>query len=282
MKVTDAFGDIFTCFPNGRFDLDCWERYAENILPPFAFADKIKNDTAGYDFECGILPVLQAAYADKDKLEQAHDSFCSITHGLAERVREKLDCDLDAHIVLYLGLCSGAGWATDIDGTSAVLLGIEKIAELCWTDEKSMAGLVYHELGHIWHYQVRNIHTEPKSPAEKALWQLYSEGMAMYAEQILCGDKSFYHQDKNGWLKWCTENRSRLFSEFLKRVESGESVQPFFGDWNDFEGRSDAGYYLGCEMIKSMAEKYSLSELANAELSEVKLNLKRLSQVLSK
>ncbi len=106
--------------------------------------------------------------------------------------------------------------------------------------------------------------------------------MAMYAEQILCGDKSFYHQDKNGWLKWCTENRSRLFSEFLKRVESGESVQPFFGDWNDFEGRSDAGYYLGCEMIKSMAEKYSLSELANAELSEVKLNLKRLSQVLSK
>ncbi len=140
MKVTDAFGDIFTCFPNGRFDLDRWERYAENILPPFAFADKIKNDTAGYDFECGILPVLQAAYADKDKLEQAHDSFCSITHGLAERVQEKLDCDLDAHIVLYLGLCSGAGWATDIDGTSAVLLGIEKLPNCVGQMKKAWQG----------------------------------------------------------------------------------------------------------------------------------------------
>ena len=140
MKVTDAIGDIFTSFPNGRFDLDCWERYAENILPPFAFADKIKNDTAGYDFECGILPVLQAAYADKDKLEQAHDSFCSITHGLAERVREKLDCDLDAHIVLYLGLCSGAGWATDIDGTSAVLLGIEKLPNCVGQMKKAWQG----------------------------------------------------------------------------------------------------------------------------------------------
>ncbi len=277
MKITDTFDDIWQCYPNGRFDLSCWELYAKKIST--TFADKIKDDTADYDFERDILPVLQAAYADKDKLYEAHNSFCKAVCGLAEKVREKLDCDLDTHIVLYLGLCSGAGWATDIDGVPAVLLGIEKIVELCWTDEKTVSALIYHELGHIWHYRTRTVRTELKSPAEKALWQLYSEGIAMYAEQLICGGENFYHQDKNGWLKWCTENRARLFGEFLKRVETGESVRCFFGDCNDFEGYSDVGYYLGCELVRSMVENRSLNEIANAELSEIEKTLKMRSQI---
>ncbi|MDE7279712.1 MAG: hypothetical protein K2N26_08315, partial [Oscillospiraceae bacterium] len=223
--------------------------------------------------------VLQAAYADKDKLDEAHNSFCKLANGLSDKVRKKLGCNLDVHIILYLGLCNGAGWATDIDGIPTVLLGIEKIAELSWTDEKSMSGLIYHELGHIWHYQVRTVHTETKSPEEKALWQLYSEGIAMYVEQILYGDKNFYHQDNDGWLRWCTENRGRLFGEFLKCVEKSESVRQFFGDRNQFEGMSDVGYYLGCELIKSVAETHSLNEIANMELSEIETALKIQSQI---
>lgn len=272
MKITDTFNDICNCYPNGKFDLNCWERYAENICP--ALKDKIKADAADYDFERDILPVLQAAYADRDKLAEVHNSFCKLTGGLSGKLTEKLGCGLDVNIILYLGLCNGAGWATDIDGAPAVLLGIEKIAELSWTDEKSMAGLIYHELGHIWHYRVRTVPTELNSTSDKALWQLYSEGVAMFAEQLLYGGESFYHQDRNGWLRWCTENRGRLFGEFLKCIESGESVQKFFGDWDQFEGKSDVGYYLGCELVKSMAETRSLNEIANAELSEVKAALK--------
>ncbi|MCM1024484.1 MAG: hypothetical protein NC395_10565 [Prevotella sp.] len=277
MKITDTFDDIWQCYPNGRFDMSCWERYAGKISP--AFADKIKNDTSDYDFEREVLPVLQAAYADKDRVCEAHGSFCKAVCGLAEKVREKLGCDLDVHIVLYLELCSGAGWATELDGVPAVLLGIEKIAELRWTDEKTVSALIYHELGHIWHYRARNVRTEPKNPAEKALWQLYGEGAAMYAEQLIYGAENFYHQDKNGWLRWCTENRGRLFGEFLKRVKSGESAGRFFGDRNDFEGYSDVGYYLGCELVRSMAESRSLDGIANAELSEIEAELEKLSCV---
>lgn len=272
MKITDAFDGIYECYPDGSFDLKCWERYAEKISP--SFADKIKNDAADYNFEQDILPVLQAAYDGRDRLAEAHNSFCRLTDGLSEKVRDKLGGGLNVHIVFYLGLCSGAGWATDIDGVPAVLLGTEKIAELSWTDEKSMAGLIYHELGHLWHFQTRTVQTEPKSPKEKALWQLYTEGMAMHAEQLLCGDESFYHQDRDGWLRWCTENRGRLFGEFLKRIENGESVHCFFGDWNNFEGRSDVGYYLGGELIRSLSERCPLKELANLKLPEIEKALK--------
>ena len=96
----------------------------------------------------------------------------------------------------------------------------------------------------------------------------------MYIEQLLCGEKHVYHQDKNGWLEWCADHREELYREYLTRLERGESLQPFFGDWGSLHGKSDTGYYLGGELIRSLAEKYSLRELAALELSEVEKALK--------
>lgn len=44
---------------------------------------------------------------------------------------------MDVDIILYLGLASGAGWATTLGGKRVILLGVEKIIEIDWYDKKN-------------------------------------------------------------------------------------------------------------------------------------------------
>ena len=271
MKIINTLNEIGSCFENGEFSKACWDAYAEKILGD---ARKIvEADSASYIFEHDVLPVLNMVPANLDKLELLRKAFEKVTDELEKKIDSELCCELDVDIILYLGLCNGAGWATKLNDRSVVLLGIEKIVELDWCDEISMIGLVYHELGHLWHFQNRTVPTDIKTPADGALWQLYTEGVAMYCEQLLCGNERFYHQDKNGWLDWCEDNRSRLFGEYLRIVEAGESVQDFFGDWTNFEGKSDVGYYLGAELIYDALKVYSRNEVLDLSLDEVKARL---------
>jgi len=271
MKIINTINEIDICFENGAFSKSGWDTYMEKVYP--AARKLIEADSASYHFERDILPVVNMVYANKDKLRQLNESFEKITDKLEEKIAATVGTTIDADIVLYLGLCNGAGWATKVENRSVVLLGIEKIIELDWTDELSMICLVYHELGHLWHFQNRTVHTDIKNPVDGALWQLYSEGVAMYFEQMLYGGRDFYHQDRNGWLTWCADNRKRLFGEYLRRIEAGESVQGFFGDWCSFEEHSDVGYYLGAELVHSALKDYSQSELLNLTLSDVKEQL---------
>lgn len=271
MKIVNTLNEISLCYENGTFSKAGWDAYMDKVLPK---AKKlIEADSSSYVFERDVLPVLNMVCAKPEKLAELQQSFDKVTQGLAARMKKALNADVEADIVLYLGLCNGAGWATKVDERPTVLLGIEKIIELDWTDELSMIALVYHELGHLWHFRNRTVRTDIKSLADSALWQLYTEGVAMYCEQMLCGSRDFYHQDKDGWLAWCKDNRKRLFGEYLRRLENGESIQDFFGDWCSFEGRSDVGYYLGAELVKNAAEQYTLQEVLNLSLDEVKRQL---------
>ncbi|MBQ7980489.1 MAG: hypothetical protein IJ305_02665, partial [Oscillospiraceae bacterium] len=141
MKIIDTFNEIQQCYPNGIFDISCWGKYADGIAPDFS--NKIKNDTADYDFEQDILPILQSAISDAQKLTAAYNSFVSATADLADKMREKLGTELDVTIVFYLGLCNGAGWATTLDKKPAILIGVEKVIELGWFDERNMQALIY-------------------------------------------------------------------------------------------------------------------------------------------
>ncbi|MBP3636129.1 MAG: hypothetical protein J6K13_01045 [Clostridia bacterium] len=253
MRIINAFHGTAACFPNGRFSLEAWRSYASAISP--ALVAMCQEDAAEYDFDAQVMPVLQAYAAQPDKAQQAHDAFVRHMAALPEM-------DVDATVVLYLGLCNAAGWATELDGKPAVLLGLEKIVELDWCDEASMAALIDHELGHLWHFQHRS------TPAFRnaALWQLYTEGMAMFFEQQLAGNEHYFHQNKNGWLAWCEANRDALFAEYRRRVDAGESVQDFFGDWCSYQGHSDVGYYLGSVLVWQLAQQHTGAELA--ELTE--------------
>lgn len=274
MKIIDTFPKIIDCFVDDVFNRECWENYANEISPRLAV--KLKNDIADYDFQNDVLPVLNNVAHNFNKLEIAHQSFLFLTDGLSEKIQDILQTDLNVSIIFYLGLCNGAGWATELDENPVVLLGAEKIIELSWYLKSDMAGLIYHELGHIWHNKTR---LKIKKPFKNSnLWQLYCEGIAMFIEQLLIENKKFYHQDKGDWLNWCETNRQKLLRAFLGRINNVESTRDFFGDRNHYQGKSDIGYYLGCEMIKVLSAKRSLFELANLEETDIFDPLKSMVQ----
>ncbi len=267
MKIIDTYGKINNCFIEGKFSISLWEKYVDSIFPNLS--NKLKEDSKNYNFEKEVLPVIQGLLKSKDKALMAHSAFIKATENLSNIAMEKLGENIDITIVLYLGLCNGAGWATEINGQKVILLGIEKIVELDWCSETALKGLIYHELGHIFHYKHRLLKDELNNCKEKSLFQLYTEGFAMYVEQLLCGDSEFYHQNTNGWLDWCKNNQKRMYQLFLTKIKNEESTQDFFGDWNSIEGKSDVGYYLGCELVKHLSLQYSLKELANLNLTTI-------------
>ncbi len=272
MKIIDTFDGIESCYDDGEFKKSLWCNYMNVYLP---FAKKIVEHVGGkYDFENDILPVLNNIPVQKEKLFEAHNSFCELVDGIDEKVKSALGAELDVTVVFYLGLCCGAGWAVEnLKGKKYVLLGAEKIVELDWCDKAQMAGLIYHEIGHLWHFQTRK--KLVRKFKNDYLLQLYTEGMAMYAQQELIGDGNFYHQDKDGWLNWCDENKQALFAEYLRRIDNKESCQDFFGDWCNYLGHSDLGYYLGCEMIKNLKKTHTQKELVSLTEKAVYSELKR-------
>jgi hypothetical protein len=68
--------------------------------------------------------------------------------------------------------------------------------------------------------------------------------------------------DDGDWLDWCEEHKGWLAAEFLRAVDGGESVRPFFGSWLDIGGRKQCGYFLGHELIRQLEVDMNLKEIA--------------------
>ncbi len=272
MRIIDTYLDMLELIDkmNGSFDLSLWEQYLNKTSDKLP--DKILSDSNSYDYENEILPVLELFFNSKEKIELLHENFVLVTKNLRDRCIDVFGFDLDVDIIFYLGLCNGAGWATTFENRKVILLGAEKIIELDWCTQKHLYGLIYHELGHVWHETVRQSCSDVNIAEKAQLRQLYNEGIAMYCEQLLCDDMCFYHQDTNCWYDWCNKNKTMLFKEFLRRIDNDENVQDFFGDWNNYLGYSDIGYYLGTEFIQELAKENSLQDLAvfNIDLIYVK------------
>ena len=117
-----------------------------------------------------------------------------MTNNLNVLIRNEFEYKVNADIVLYLGLCNGAGWVTRINNKDVILLGIEKILELNWTNEDAMSGLIYHELGHLYHIQNGTFDQVAKDNVQANIWQLLCEGIAMLFEQNLVHNINYFHQ----------------------------------------------------------------------------------------
>lgn len=259
MKIINSCGKIKSIFKNG-FSINLWREYATEISEELP--TKCENDAKSYDFNKDVLPVIELAL-NEEKIDLVSKNFQLVTNKLNENLSKLFKEEPDIDIILYLGLCNGAGWATTLNNKNTVLLGIEKIIELNWYDEKNLSGLILHEIGHLWHKLNGNFNLPDFTKRRKSIEQLYCEGIAMVCEQILCGDDEFYHQDKDGWLNWCCEHESELKKEYLSRLNSKESVQDFFGDWSSYNGHSDVGYFLGCRFIRHLMKRYPLKDIAN-------------------
>ncbi len=276
LQIIDSYDKIQQLFKAGAFRMDCWEQYAAGLPEPIH--QMVRRDAAKYDFDRQILPVLEYIFSHQELAETAHRSFVRATDGLKEKCAHLPGGRLKSTIVLYLGLCCAAGWAVELQGEPAVLLGLEKIVELDWIDETSMIALIYHELGHNWHFQNRKASVWGQTPKEQALWQLYTEGVAMWFEQFLCGNQRFYHQDREGWLAWCEANRERLAKAYEKRLDENGDVQDFFGDWCFFEGHSDTGYFLGGEIVRRVEKEHGVQFLLNMQADDFRRYLAEMSR----
>ena len=226
-------------------------------------------DTGKYTFEKNFLPIINAVYKNPS-LEQLHFSFGAVTSGLNKKVIKCFGRELQVEIVLYLGLCNAAGWVTQINGKDTVLLGVEKIIELNWQNIDDLYGLIYHELGHMYHKQYGCLKQDSDDDKKNFVWQLFTEGIAMYFEQVLVNDFDYYHQDKKGWRSWCEDHFQQILLDFNADLPMMTRMkQRYFGDWVDYYGRSDVGYYLGTKFVHYLCRKYCFEQLINMKLDDI-------------
>lgn len=274
MKIVNTCDRIKAVFANG-FNIDLWRKYAGDISKELPL--KCESDAKSYEFSKEIFPVIKDAL-NEEKINFVSRNFQAVIDTLNDNLSKLFDQEPDINIVLYLGLCNGAGWATTLDGKNTVLLGIEKIIELNWGDETNMRALIFHEIGHLWHKLNGNLHIPEYTKRRKSIAQLYCEGVAMVCEHILCGDDEFYHQDKDGWLGWCYKNENQIKREYLRRLDKKESVQDFFGDWCSYNGHSDVGYFLGCRFVQYLMKSYSLKEIAKMRYGKINKEYKTFTE----
>lgn len=273
IRIIDTHAQIESLFTQGEFNWEAWESYIDSIYENSAaiFKDDLKEclDSGGYIYEKDVLPIINAVHGHP-ALETLHTSFKTVTNGLSERIATCFGKDVDVDIVLYLGLCNAAGWVTNINERDVILLGIEKILELNWCGEDDMYGLIYHELGHIYQKQHGVFEQSSDDNSRNFVWQLFTEGIAMYFEQMLVNDPHYYHQNKNGWVDWCEEHFRQILTDFHAALPTmTRSNQTYFGDWVSYYGLGDVGYYLGTKFVHYLREKYDFEQLIQKKIDDI-------------
>ena len=279
MQVTDTTDRMLAAFASGRFSLSDWETYMDGSLPDakaLCLADMREVLAAGYSWEEDFLPVLNGVLTQEGKREEAVSVFHKQTDRLDEAIKARFGRTIDAELVLYLGLCNGAGWVTQIRDRATVLFGIEKILELNWQGEREMTGLILHELGHVYQAQYGVLHRQLDALPDQFLWQLFTEGIAMVFEQELVGEPEAFHQYDEAWKAWCDAHAAHLRQSFYADLRTmTHEDQRYFGDWVSFEGHGDTGYYLGTRFVRFLLLTDPFDRLIRYDLDEVRTGYER-------
>lgn len=194
-------------------------------------------------------------------MQEAHDNLLKQYTQVHVRAQQALGFSSDVTYIVYVGIGCGAGWATSLGDTPAILFGLESIAERNWTNETVLAGLTAHEIGHLVHYYWRKQHN--KAMGSGPWWQLYEEGFAQQCASRVVG-KEAWHQELGhpGWMAWCQRCLRWLATEFLKTVDTEQSAASFFGSWFDICGRSETGHFLGYKALEQLEKEKSLLDIA--------------------
>lgn len=202
MKIINTCNEILSVYDDGIFDMEKWKIYMDRFVPgakESCLRDMQECVNAGFSWEQDFMPILNAVAVEKQKREKTVDVFRQVTEHLDEKILNVFHRSVEADVILYLGLCNGAGWVTEVEGRTTILLGIEKIIELDWCDKDMMTALIIHELGHVYQAQYGVFRINTDDLKERFLWQLFTEGVAMVFEQEIAGDPDYFHQDVKGW-----------------------------------------------------------------------------------
>lgn len=267
IETIDAIKRLDDSYLEKGFDLKRWQVYMEGVIK--GSAKTIIDDSAQYDFDRDCRPIIDNALKRRDLRHLISLLFKEVSVGLDDKIKNCFGKSVDACIVAYLGLCNGAGWATELNGRQFVLLGVEKIIELNWLDVADMYGLIFHELGHIYQAQYGVLDRTFTNEKDQMIWQLFTEGIAMYFEQRLVGNMDFYHQDKDDWKDFMIEHEALLKKDFMADINKEVIPKRYFGDWCDYCGYGDAGYYLGAKFIQWACRQLPFEKLIKADIEDV-------------
>ncbi len=197
---------------------------------------------------------------------QARQNLFRILPKIFERVNRKFGFEQNIICIIYVGIGCGAGWVTTYDNETAILFGLENIAECSFENTSILEALTAHEFGHVIHFSHRK--AQVISIGQGPWWQLYSEGFAQRCEHMIMNKDTWHMQindQKGNWLNWCQKNLSMLASRFVQMVDQKESVNDFFGSWYDIRGHRQTGYFLGHEAIKLLEKRLTINEVALLE-----------------
>lgn len=75
-----------------------------------------------YSFDKEFLPILNNALRNEDKINDLVKIFYDVT---LEKLYNDFGKSVDVTIVLYLGLCNGAGWAVSLSNKQYILLEVK-------------------------------------------------------------------------------------------------------------------------------------------------------------
>ena len=281
MKIINTINDIFDIYSSGSFDINKWNNYINRInskLGQLCVQDMNEAiNTGQVSFKKDYLSILNNVINQKEKLDELQKNFIKVTESLEDNILKKFNKTIDVEIVLYLGLFNGAGWVAEIENKVYCLLGIEKILELDWYDMNSLYGLIYHELGHVYQKQYGVLEREFDNNKHQFLWQLFTEGIAMYFEQTLIADYEYYHQDKNDWKAWCDNHIKLIAQDFNNELDIMTfDNQRYFGDWVYYDGYSDTGYYLGTKFTQYICKQYDFDDILSREF--ISLSIKTIDK----
>lgn len=265
--VIDAFPAFLGLWPSIRHknvdeQLDAWETTYMAHWPELLAMQKACYEEDGEDWRQiareMVFPHLVERVAG---MEEAHGHLLALCEPIYARAQRQLGFEADLVVVIYAGIGCGAGWVTTYQGMPAVLFGLESAAEEGWTGPVVLAGLIAHEIGHVAHHYWRQQADLPTGTGP--WWQLYSEGFAQRCEQaILAADSWHMASQMAGWQDWCQADEGWLAAEFLRAVDRGEPVRPFFGSWHDIQGWKQTGYYLGHGVIRRLEATMDLRQIA--------------------
>jgi hypothetical protein len=242
-----------------------WPELLEKQLDDYAAENEDWRQVARervFPFLGDRLPAMKAARENLRKV-------CASTYSAA---RKALGFESDIVFVIYVGIGLGAGWATRFQNSPAVLFGLENVAECGWSQSQTLTGLIAHEIGHLVHAHWRAQHGQAEG--DGPWWQLYCEGFAQRCEHVVLGRDSWHMMGEEygeDWLDWCQEQKGWLAAEFLRVVDAGKSIRPFFGSWFEIRGRKQCGYFLGHELVKQLEKSMSLKEIALLDSQDARL-----------
>jgi len=269
--VIDAFKTFYPIYQNIQEPIkrfEAWEVHM-NQFP------EIKSKCIS-DYEINLINykeiALKKVFNHDDvhlhKMEQAYVNLLNLLNNKHIKFNGLIDTDFKFSIVIYHGLGNGAGWASDYQKIPSIYLGIDKIAELSWTDQDTLYGLLMHEFAHLAHASLREVSINQFESFENdPYFRLYSEGFATFYEDLT----NQGHKSRSPWFLSCLKKEEEFKKIYLEKIEKNDKGWfMFYGDWHQILNVSDPGYFLGYRMIQSISSRMSLLEIATLSKGQIK------------